>query len=41
MSLTLNIREDFSRNFDLSIVIPFYKKMAEFKRSEKSITKNQ
>lgn len=32
MSLTLNIREDFSRNFDLSIVIPFYKKMAEFKR---------
>lgn len=32
MSLTFNIHEPFWHNFDLSVVIPFYKKMKEFER---------
>ena len=32
MSLILNVKEEFWKNFDLTIVIPFYKKTKEFMR---------
>ena len=32
MELRLNVKEEFWKNFNLSVIIPFYKKMEEFRR---------
>ena len=30
--VSFKVKEEFWKNFDVSVVIPFYKKMAEFRR---------